>query len=323
MEERAQMEAGIEKTDKIYVAGHRGLVGSAIVRNLREKGYQNIVGRSHSELDLTNQAQVKAFFETQAPDVVVLAAAKVGGINANNTAPADFAYENMQIQCNVIKSAHDAGVKKLLFLGSTCIYPKLAPQPIPESALLTGPLEQTNEAYAIAKISGLLTCRFFKRQYGDHFISCMPTNLYGPHDNYELEGSHVLPAMIRKFHEAARAGKPFVELWGTGSPLREFLYVDDMADACVFLLEHYDGEEHVNIGTGKEITIRELAEKIKAVTGYKGEIHWNDKMPDGTPRKLTDVTKLHELGWQHKVELDEGIELAYRWFVENEGEARR
>lgn len=317
------MEAGIEKTDKIYVAGHRGLVGSAIVRNLREKGYQNIVGRSHSELDLTNQAQVKAFFETQAPDVVVLAAAKVGGINANNTAPADFAYENMQIQCNVIKSAHDAGVKKLLFLGSTCIYPKLAPQPIPESALLTGPLEQTNEAYAIAKISGLLTCRFFKRQYGDHFISCMPTNLYGPHDNYELEGSHVLPAMIRKFHEAARAGKPFVELWGTGSPLREFLYVDDMADACVFLLEHYDGEEHVNIGTGKEITIRELAEKIKAVTGYKGEIHWNDKMPDGTPRKLTDVTKLHELGWQHKVELDEGIELAYRWFVENEGEARR
>ena len=323
MEERAQMEAGIEKTDKIYVAGHRGLVGSAIVRNLREKGYQNIVGRSHSELDLTNQAQVKAFFEVQAPDVVVLAAAKVGGINANNTAPADFAYENMQIQCNVIKSAHDAGVKKLLFLGSTCIYPKLAPQPIPESALLTGPLEQTNEAYAIAKISGLLMCRFFKRQYGDHFISCMPTNLYGPHDNYELEGSHVLPAMIRKFHEAARAGKPFVELWGTGSPLREFLYVDDMADACVFLLEHYDGEEHVNIGTGKEITIRELAEKIKAVTGYKGEIHWNDKMPDGTPRKLTDVTKLHELGWQHKVELDEGIELAYRWFVENEGEARR
>ena len=318
-----QMGADIQKTDKIYVAGHRGLVGSAIVRNLREKGYQNIVGRSHSELDLTNQAQVRAFFEEEAPDVVVLAAAKVGGINANNTTPADFAYENMQIQCNVIKSAHDAGAKKLLFLGSTCIYPKLAPQPIPESALLTGPLEQTNEAYAIAKISGLLMCRFFKRQYGDHFISCMPTNLYGPHDNYDLNGSHVLPAMIRKFHEASCEGKPFVELWGTGSPLREFLYVDDMADACVFLLEHYDGEEHVNIGTGKEITIRELAEKVKAVTGYKGEIHWNDSMPDGTPRKLTDVTKLHELGWQHKVELDEGIELAYKWFVENEGEARR
>lgn len=317
------MGAGIEKTDKIYVAGHRGLVGSAIVRNLREKGYQNIIGRSHSELDLTNQAHVRTFFEEEAPEVVVLAAAKVGGINANNTAPADFAYENMQIQCNVIKSAHDTGVKKLLFLGSTCIYPKLAPQPIPEGALLTGPLEQTNEAYAIAKISGLLMCRFFKRQYGDHFISCMPTNLYGPHDNYELEGSHVLPAMIRRFHEAACAGKPFVELWGTGSPLREFLYVDDMADACVFLLENYDGEEHVNIGTGKEITIRELAEKVKAVTGYEGEIRWNDSMPDGTPRKLTDVTKLHELGWQHKVELDEGIELAYRWFVENEEEARR
>lgn len=323
MEERDEMGAGIQKTDKIYVAGHRGLVGSAIVRNLREKGYRNIVGRSHSELDLTNQSQVKNFFEAEAPDVVVLAAAKVGGINANNTAPADFAYENMQIQCNVIKSAHDTGVKKLLFLGSTCIYPKLAPQPIPERALLTGPLEQTNEAYAIAKISGLLMCRFFKRQYGDNFISCMPTNLYGPHDNYELEGSHVLPAMIRRFHEAACTGKPFVELWGTGSPLREFLYVDDMADACVFLLENYDGEEHVNIGTGKEITIRELAEKVKAVTGYEGEIRWNDSMPDGTPRKLTDVTKLHDLGWQHKVELDEGIELAYRWFVQNEEEARR
>lgn len=313
----------MEKTDKIYVAGHRGLVGSAIVRNLEEKGYQNIIGRSHKELDLTNQAQVRAFFEAEKPDVVVLAAAKVGGINANNTAPADFAYENMQIQCNVIKSAHDTAVKKLLFLGSTCIYPKLAPQPIPECALLTGPLEETNEAYAIAKISGLMMCRFFKRQYGDHFISCMPTNLYGPHDNYELESSHVLPAMIRKFHEAACTKKPFVELWGTGAPLREFLYVDDMADACVFLLEHYDGEEHVNIGTGKEITIRELAEKIKRVTGYEGEIRWNDSMPDGTPRKLTDAAKLHELGWRHKVELDEGIALAYRWFVEHEKEARR
>lgn len=313
----------MEKTDKIYVAGHRGLVGSAIVRNLEEKGYQNIIGRSHKELDLTNQAQVRAFFEAEKPDVVVLAAAKVGGINANNTAPADFAYENMQIQCNVIKSAHDTAVKKLLFLGSTCIYPKLAPQPIPECALLTGPLEETNEAYAIAKISGLMMCRFFKRQYGDHFISCMPTNLYGPHDNYELESSHVLPAMIRKFHEAACTKKPFVELWGTGAPLREFLYVDDMADACVFLLEHYDGEEHVNIGTGKEITIRELAEKIKRVTGYEGEIRWNDSMPDGTPRKLTDAAKLHALGWRHKVELDEGIALAYRWFVEHEKEARR
>lgn len=312
----------MEKTDKIYVAGHRGLVGSAIVRNLQEKGYRNIIGRSHKELDLTNQAQVQVFFEKEAPDVVVLAAAKVGGIHANNTAPADFAYENMQIQCNVIKSAHDAGVKKLLFLGSTCIYPKLAPQPIPESALLTGALEATNEAYAIAKISGLLMCRFFQRQYGDNFISCMPTNLYGPHDNYELEGSHVLPAMIRKFHEAACAKKPFVELWGTGTPLREFLYVDDMADACVFLLENYSGEQHVNIGTGKELTIKELADTVKKVVGFTGEIVWNKDMPDGTPRKLTDVSKLHALGWNHKVDLEEGVQLAYDWFKANVKDAR-
>ena len=222
----------MNKTDKIYVAGHRGLVGSAIVRNLQSKGYTNIIGRTHKELDLTNQAAVRAFFETEKPDVVVLAAAKVGGINANNTTPAEFAYENMQIQCNVIKCCHDFKVKKLLFLGSTCIYPKMAPQPIPEDALLTGPLEVTNEAYAIAKISGLEMCKFYKRQYGDDFISCMPTNLYGPHDNYELQGSHVMPAMIRKFHEAKVNQAPTVELWGTGSPLREFLYVDDMADAC-------------------------------------------------------------------------------------------
>lgn len=312
----------MNKTDKIYVAGHRGLVGSAIVRNLEAKGYSNIIGRTHKELDLTNQAAVRDFFEKERPAVVVLAAAKVGGINANNTTPAEFAYENMQIQCNVIKCAHDYGVKKLLFLGSTCIYPRMAPQPIPEDALLTGPLEATNEAYAIAKISGLEMCKFFKRQYGDDFISCMPTNLYGPHDNYDLSGSHVMPAMIRKFHEAKKNGAPFVELWGTGSPLREFLYVDDMADACVFLLENYSGEQHVNIGTGKEISIKELAEAVKEVTGYEGEIHWNDKMPDGTPRKLTDVSKLHGLGWTHKVELKEGIKLAYRWFRENIDEAR-
>ena len=238
------MSSTISKQDKIYVAGHRGLVGSAIVRNLEKKGYENIVGRTHKELDLTDQAAVRAFFEQERPDVVVLAAAKVGGINANNTAPADFAWDNMQIQCNVIKAAHDFKVRKLLFLGSTCIYPKMAPQPIPEDALLTGPLEPTNEAYAIAKISGLEMCKFFKRQYGDDFISCMPTNLYGPHDNYDLSGSHVMPAMIRKFHEAKVKGAPAVELWGTGTPLREFLYVDDMADACVFLLEHYDGEQH-------------------------------------------------------------------------------
>lgn len=312
----------MNKDDKIYVAGHRGLVGSAIVRNLQEKGYTNIIGKTHKELDLTDQAAVRNFFETERPDVVVLAAAKVGGINANNQAPADFAYENLQIQCNVIKCCHDFKVKKLLFLGSTCIYPKMAPQPIPESALLTGALEKTNEAYAIAKISGMQMCKFFKQQYGDDFISCMPTNLYGPHDNYDLSTSHVMPAMIRKFHEAKVNHKPSVELWGTGSPLREFLYVDDMADGCVFLLENYSGVEHVNIGTGVELTIKELAEKVKEVVGYEGEIVWNSDMPDGTPRKLADVSKLHSLGWKHKVELDEGIRLAYEWFKENVDNAR-
>ena len=315
--------ANLSKGDKIYVAGHRGLVGSAIVRSLKRAGYDNIIGRTHAELDLTNQAAVRAFFEEERPDVVVLAAAKVGGINANQTKPAEFAYENMQIQCNVIKCCHDYKVKKLLFLGSTCIYPKMAPQPIPESALLTGPLETTNEAYAIAKISGLEMCKFFKMQYGDDFISCMPTNLYGPYDNYELSGSHVMPAMIRKFHEAKVNNAPSVELWGTGTPLREFLYSDDMADACVYLLEHYDGLEHVNIGTGKEVTIKQLAELVKATVGYEGDIVWNSDMPDGTPRKLTDVTKLHSLGFMHKVELEEGVKLAYEWFKENIDIARK
>ena len=312
----------MNKTDKIYVAGHRGLVGSAIVRNLKAKGYENVIGRTHKELDLTNQQAVRAFFEAEHPDVVVLAAAKVGGINANNTTPADFAYENMQIQCNVISCCHLYQVKKLLFLGSTCIYPRMAPQPIPEDALLTGPLEETNEAYAIAKIAGLEMCNFYKRQYGDDFISCMPTNLYGPEDNYDLEGSHVMPAMIRKFHEAKVNQQPSVELWGSGTPLREFLYVDDMADACVFLLENYSGEQHVNIGTGKELTIKELADTVKNVVGYTGEIVWNKDMPDGTPRKLTDVTKLHGLGWNHKVELEEGVQLAYDWFKNNVKDAR-
>ena len=315
--------ANLSKGDKIYVAGHRGLVGSAIVRSLKRAGYDNIIGRTHAELDLTDQAMVKAFFEEERPDVVVLAAAKVGGINAKQTKPAEFAYENMQIQCNVIKCCHDYKVKKLLFLGSTCIYPKMAPQPIPESALLTGPLETTNEAYAIAKISGLEMCKFFKMQYGDDFISCMPTNLYGPYDNYELSGSHVMPAMIRKFHEAKVNSAPSVELWGTGTPLREFLYSDDMADACVFLLEHYDGLEHVNIGTGKEVTIKQLAELVKKTVGYEGEIVWNSDMPDGTPRKLTDVSKLHSLGFMHKVELEEGVKLAYDWFKENIDIARK
>ena len=314
--------SSLTKQDKIYVAGHRGLVGSAIVRSLKRSGYTNIIGRTHKELDLTDQKAVRDFFEAERPDVVVLAAAKVGGINANQTMPAEFAYENMQIQCNVIKCCHDYKVKKLLFLGSTCIYPKMAPQPIPEDALLTGPLEVTNEDYAIAKIAGMEMCRFFKKQYGDDFISCMPTNLYGPYDNYDLSNSHVLPAMIRKFHEAKINNSPSVELWGTGSPLREFLYSDDMADACVFLLENYSGERHVNIGTGKEVTIKQLAELVKKTVGFNGDIVWNSDMPDGTPRKLADVSKLHSLGWTHKVELEEGVQLAYDWFKENVEDAR-
>ena len=314
--------SSLTKQDKIYVAGHRGLVGSAIVRSLKRSGYTNIIGRTHKELDLTDQKAVRDFFEAERPDVVGLAAAKVVGINAHQTMPAEFAYENMQIQCNVIKCCHDYKVKKLLFLGSTCIYPKMAPQPIPEDALLTGPLEVTNEAYAIAKIAGMEMCRFFKKQYGDDFISCMPTNLYGPYDNYDLSNSHVLPAMIRKFHEAKINNAPSVELWGTGSPLREFLYSDDMADACVFLLENYSGERHVNIGTGKEVTIKQLAELVKKTVGFNGDIVWNSDMPDGTPRKLADVSKLHSLGWTHKVELEEGVKLAYDWFKENVEDAR-
>ena len=302
---------------KIYVAGHRGLVGSAIVRNLEAKGYKNIIYRTHKELDLTNQEAVRRFFEEEKPEYVFLAAAKVGGIHANNTYPADFIYDNLMIQNNVIKAAHDFEVKKLLFLGSTCIYPKMAPQPIKEEYLLTGSLEETNEAYAVAKIAGLEMCKFFKRQYGDNFISCMPTNLYGPNDNFDLKNSHVLPALIRKFHEAKVNNSDVVEVWGTGTPLREFLYVDDMADACVFLMENYDGEQHVNIGTGEEVSIRELAETVKEVVGFDGELVFNTEMPDGTPRKLTTVDKLHGLGWKHKVSLNEGIKLAYNWFLEN------
>lgn len=307
----------MNKNSKIYVAGHRGLVGSAIVRNLEEKGFNNIICRTHKELDLTNQNEVRKFFEEERPEYVFLAAAKVGGIHANNTYPADFIYENLMIQNNVIKAAHDFEVKKLLFLGSTCIYPKMAPQPIKEDYLLTGSLEETNEAYAVAKIAGLEMCKFFKRQYGDNFISCMPTNLYGPNDNFDLKNSHVLPALIRKFHEAKVNNSEVVEVWGTGKPLREFLYVDDMADACVFLMENYDGEQHVNIGTGVEVSIRELAETVKEVVRFEGELVFNTDMPDGTPRKLTTVDKLNGLGWKHKVDLNKGIKMAYEWFLEN------
>ena len=307
----------MNKESKIFVAGHRGLVGSAIVRNLKSKGYENIICKTHNDLDLTNQEAVRGFFESEKPEYVFLAAAKVGGINANNTYPADFIYENLMIQNNVIKSAHDFEVAKLLFLGSTCIYPKMAQQPIKEEYLLTGALEETNEAYAVAKIAGLEMCKFFKRQYGDNFISCMPTNLYGPNDNFDLKNSHVLPALIRKFHEAKLNNSEAVEIWGTGTPLREFLYVDDMADACVYLVENYNGEQHVNIGTGEEVTIRELAETVKFVIGYEGNLVFNTDMPDGTPRKLTSVDKLHELGWRHKIELCEGIKLAYQWYLDN------
>ena len=307
----------MEKNSRIYVAGHRGLVGSAIVRNLEANGFTNIITRTHVELDLTNQDDVRKFFEEERPEYVFLAAAKVGGIHANNTYLADFIYDNLMIQNNVIKAAHDFKVTKLLFLGSTCIYPKMAPQPIKEEYLLTGALEETNEAYAVAKIAGLEMCKFFKRQYGDNFISCMPTNLYGPNDNFDLKNSHVLPALIRKFHEAKVNGKDVVEVWGTGTPLREFIYVDDMAAACVFLMENYDGEQHVNIGTGEEVSIRQLSETVKEVVGFEGELVFNTDMPDGTPRKLTTVDKLHGLGFIHKVSLNEGIRMAYEWFLEN------
>ena len=307
----------MEKNSRIYVAGHRGLVGSAIVRNLEANGFTNIITRTHVELDLTNQDDVRKFFEEERPEYVFLAAAKVGGIHANNTYPADFIYDNLMIQNNVIKAAHDFKVTKLLFLGSTCIYPKMAPQPIKEEYLLTGALEETNEAYAVAKIAGLEMCKFFKRQYGDNFISCMPTNLYGPNDNFDLKNSHVLPALIRKFHEAKVNGSEVVEVWGTGTPLREFIYVDDMAAACVFLMENYDGEQHVNIGTGEEVSIRQLSETVKEVVGFEGELVFNTDMPDGTPRKLTTVDKLHGLGFIHKVSLNEGIRMAYEWFLEN------
>jgi GDP-L-fucose synthase len=299
----------MDKKDKIYVAGHRGMVGSAILRGLYKKGYDNIIFRRSNELDLTNQSQVQAFFNKEKPEYVFLAAAKVGGILANNVYRADFIYENMMIQNNVIHAAYQNGVKKLLFLGSSCIYPKLAPQPLKEEYLLTGLLEPTNEPYAIAKIAGIKMCDAYRAQYGCHFISLMPTNLYGPNDNYDLNNSHVLPALIRKFLTAKKNNDPSVTLWGTGKPLREFLHADDLADACLFLMQKYDEEGLVNIGTGVDLPIIELAHIVKKTVGYDGNIVLDTTKPDGTPRKLMDVSKLHALGWRHKIDLEEGIKM--------------
>lgn len=308
----------MEKSSKIYVAGHRGMVGSAIVRCLESQGYTNIVTRTHRELDLISQKDVEVFFETEKPEYVFLAAAKVGGIAANSAALADFMYENMMLEMNVIHSAFVNGVKKLEFLGSSCIYPRMAPQPMKEDCLLTSALEKTNEAYALAKISGLKYCEFLNRQYNTDFISLMPTNLYGPNDNYHSENSHVLPALIRRFHEAKVNNLPYVTCWGDGSPLREFLYVDDLADLCVFLMNNYSGDETVNAGTGKELSIKELTELVASVTGYTGEIRWDTTRPNGTPRKLLDVSKTESLGWKYKTELDEGIKLAYEDFLNSD-----
>lgn len=301
----------ISANDKIYIAGHRGMVGSAIVRNLKARGFNNIITRSSSELDLRNQKQVSDFFKSEKPDLVFLAAAKVGGIHANNTYRAEFLYDNLMIQSNVIHSAYENKVKKLMFLGSSCIYPKMAPQPLKEEYLLTGLLEPTNEPYAIAKITGIKMCDAYRDQYGCSFVSVMPTNLYGPNDNYDLQKSHVLPALIRKIHVAKETGANSVEVWGSGNPLREFLHVDDMADACVYLMEKYDERGPINIGTGEDLTIRELAELISKVIGFKGSLKFDPSKPDGTPRKLMDVSKLHSLGWKHKIRLEEGIASVY------------
>ncbi|GAB3924325.1 GDP-L-fucose synthase [Larkinella terrae] len=308
----------MEKDAKIYVAGHRGMVGSAIVRKLQSEGFDNLLVRTSSELDLRNQAAVEDFFAAEKPDYVILAAAKVGGIVANNTYRADFLYDNLLIEANIIHQAYKTEVKKLLFLGSSCIYPKLAPQPLKEEYLLSGFLEQTNEPYAIAKITGIKLCESYRRQYGCNFISAMPTNLYGPNDNYDLQNSHVLPALIRKFHEAKVNDQPFVEVWGTGSPRREFLHADDLADACFFLMQNYDEELFVNIGTGEDETIRELVGQVQQVVGYEGEVRWNTDKPDGTPRKLMDVSRLHAMGWKHTTSLKDGLELTYQDFLANE-----
>ncbi len=308
----------VEKQARIYVAGHRGMVGSAIVRKLEADGHETIITRTSSELDLRNQEAVASFFDTERPDYVFLAAAKVGGILANNIYRAEFLYDNLMIEANIIHSAYKSGVTKLLFLGSSCIYPKMAEQPLKEEYLLSGFLEPTNEPYAIAKIAGIKLCEAYRSQYGANFISAMPTNLYGPNDNYNLQGSHVLPALIRKFHEAKINDQPTVEVWGTGSPRREFLHADDLADACVYLMNSYDGEQFVNIGTGEDVTIRELAEMVQKAVGYEGELRWDSSKPDGTPRKLMDVSRLHAMGWKHTTDLGDGIERTYQDFLANE-----
>lgn len=308
----------VEKSDKIFVAGHRGLVGSALVRRLEQEGFRDLITRDRSQLDLGNEGAVSRFFAEEKPAFVLLAAAKVGGIKANNDLPVEFLLENLAMQNNVVQAAYESGVRKLLFLGSSCIYPKLAPQPIPESALLSGPLEPTNEAYAIAKIAGIKLCQAYAREYGANFISAMPTNLYGPNDNFDLVSSHVLPALLRKAHTAKRESQPELEVWGSGTPRREFLHVDDLAAACVYLLEKYDSPEIINIGCGEDISIRELAELICEITGFKGELAWDSTKPDGTPRKLLDVAKIHALGWRHQIGLREGIARTYEWFLQNE-----
>lgn len=305
----------MNKAARIYVAGHRGLVGSAIVRNLKAGGFSQIIGRTHHELELTNQAAVQDFFATEKPEYVFLAAAKVGGIFANNTYPAEFAYSNLQIQNNIVHSSYQSGVKKLMFLGSSCIYPKFAPQPMREDCLLSGYLEETNKAYALAKIAGIIMCQSYNRQYGTDFISVMPTNLYGPGDNYHPENSHVLPAMIRRFHEAKVAQSPAVTIWGTGVALREFLYADDLADACVFLMNRYSDSEIVNIGSGTEVSIKELARLVQETVGYTGKILYDTSKPDGTPRKLLDCSKLARLGWKATTSLQDGLKLAYQDFL--------
>jgi GDP-L-fucose synthase len=307
----------VQKSDKIFVAGHRGLVGSALVRKLREEGFANLVTRDRAQLDLRSEADVDRFFAEQKPALVVFAAAKVGGIKANNDLPVEFLLDNLQIQNNVIRAAHEAGVRKLLFLGSSCIYPKHAPQPIPEAALLSGTLEPTNEAYAIAKIAGIKLCQAYAREYGKNFISAMPTNLYGPNDNFDLLSSHVLPALLRKAHDAKMNGNRELVVWGSGKPRREFLHVDDLAAACVFLLEKYNSAEIINVGCGEDISIRELAELICDIVGFGGDLTWDATKPDGTPRKLLDVSKLHDLGWRHSIELREGIARTYEWFLQN------